>query len=230
MNQNNEHNTNGLPSIAGSRITKIASVMMGMAVIIACYAYTKAESGFGQIALYALASLIFTVAAFFMFIVIVAHRATKNKNNFFLYDRKTKQNISAEALTFEGVRARVLEFMSVFKYRGKLYMGDLFSDDRTVPESFKPLFCYEILYELATDDGIRAEAFLSFGTECASIFSKYLSQNNDHEFAARICGFIYDFSSGNKDVVKFQEYIQSQKDHIKSKMLGYTVENIRKFD
>lgn len=230
MNQNNEHDTNSLPGIAGSRITKIASVMMGISVIIACYSYAKAGNGFGQIALYALAAFIFVVAAFLMFIVIAAHIAAKNKNNFFLYDKKTKQNIPTEALTFEGVRSRVLEFMSVFKYRGKLYMGDLFSDDRTVPESFKPLFCYEILYELATDDGIRAESFLSFGTECASIFSKYLGQNDDHELAARICGFIYDFSSGNKDVGKFQEYIQSQRDHIKSKMLGYTVENIRKFD
>ena len=154
----------------------------------------------------------------------------KNRKNFFLYDRKTKADMPLSALTFSEVRHRLLDFMSIFKRRGKLYVGDLFDENPHITENFKPLFCYEILYELAIEDGaMDARSFLGFGGECADIFTKYLRQTEDYELATAIRTYIFDYSEENDNTKGFKEYIKSKKEHIESKMLGYAKKNIEKF-
>jgi hypothetical protein len=160
---------------------------------------------------------------------VSALRSLKNRRNFFLYDKKKKADITASELTFDTVRSKICEFMSIFKHKGKLYIGDLFSNNATVPEHFKPLFCYELLYELATDDGLEAGVFLSFGSECAEVFAKYLRENEDYELANKVYAFIVDFEAGNRRTAEFKQYMNTQTEHIKTKMLGYAVSNIEKF-
>jgi hypothetical protein len=183
----------------------------------------------GRAAAYVFGAILCFIATTLITVTMSARRAFKNRRNFFLYDKKKKTDISPAELTFDSVRSKICEFMSIFKHKGKLYIGDLFSNNATVPEHFKPLFCYELLYELATDDGLEAGVFLSFGSECAEVFAKYLRENEDYELATRIYSYIVDFESGDKRIAEFKDYMSSMSQHIESKMLGYTKENIEKF-
>ncbi len=212
------------------KLIKIASVGIAGAIILACFAYTRLEDELLKTMLYIASSFISTVAGVFILGAISIGREEKNRHNFFLYDRRSRTEIPVSSLTVIKVRERVLEFMSIFKRRGRLYVGDLFDENPNIPEYFKPLFCYEILYEIATDDGMDASAFLSFGGECAEIFTRYLRESEDYELATSLCTFIYDYSEENNNSVSFKEYIKTKKEHIEDKMLKYAVKNIEKFN
>ena len=232
MDQNNSQNNSQnqkSPRPLGEGVVKLAAIMIGAAVVACCYAYTKVDEVIVRILILAMSLVTVGVAVLLIAAVIFARRADKNRNNFFLYNRKTKKEISVGELTFKEMRMRLLAFMSIFRHKGKVYVGDLLVDDKNVPDHFKPLFCYELLYELATDDGLDAEMFLSFGPECADIFSRYLRENQDYELALRLRSFIFDFAEGNKRVEEFREYMGGLKAHIEAKMMEYTKENIEKF-
>lgn len=229
MDQNKKDSSEALRE-ARIKIVKIASVGIALAIVLACYAYTRVEDAITQTVLYGVASLISTFAGIFIIGAVSLGRAEKNRRNFFLYDRRKKADIAVSELTVATVRERLLEFMAIFKRRGKLYIGELFDDNPHIPEVFKPLFCYEILYELALGDGsIDASTFLGFGNECADIFTKYLRENGDYELAVGIRGYICDYSKHNDNSESFREYLKHKKTHIETKMLGYAVKNIEKF-
>ncbi|MBE6583874.1 MAG: DUF805 domain-containing protein [Ruminococcaceae bacterium] len=229
-NDQNKDQANDRIREATITITKIASVLIAIAIVAACYSYTKVSDMILQMVIYCICTVLCLVASVLIAAAVSARRAHKHKRNFFLYDRKKKTDVSVNDLTFDTVRTRLCEFMSIFKHKGKLYIGDLFSSNSTVPEHFKPLFCYELLYELATNDGIDAGIFLSFGSECGEVFAKYLRQNEDYEMATKIYSYIIDFESGDKRIAEFKEYMQSMDEHIKDQMLVYTKNNIDKFN
>ena len=220
---------NKSPTPLGEGIMRLAAVLIGAAVIIACYSYTRVDEPLVRMVWYGIAAMAVILASFLITVVVFARRADKNKNNFFLYDRKTRRDLPVSALTFKELRKRLLGFMSIFRRRGKIYVGDLLMDEKNVPEHFKPLFCYELLYELATSDDMDAESFLSFGPECADVFSKYLRVNEDYELALNVSTFIFDFADGNKRIEEFKSFIGSKTEHIEGKMLDYVRRNIEKF-
>ena len=211
-------------------IVKVASVAIAIAIIIACYSYTKVPDEITQMALYVVSSIVLGIATLFIMGAISLGRAEKNRRNFFLYDRKNKADIPISSLTTQQVRDKLVDFMSIFKRGGKLYIADLFDENPNIPEHFKPLFCYEILYELASGEGMDAGAFLRFGSECADVFSKYLRENEDYELANKLRTFILDHSRENDNTESFKDYLKTKKEHISEKMLGYAVRNIEKFN
>ena len=172
---------------ARMKLIKIASVGVAGAIVLACYAYTQIEEVLLQTVLFGAASLIAVVSGIIILGTVSLGREQKAKRNFFLYDRRQKKDIAVGDLTLPFVRERLREFMSIFKRRGKLYVGELFDENPHIPEYFKPLFCYEILCELASGEGgVDAKTFLSFGRECAEVFTKYLRENGDYELATSI--------------------------------------------
>ena len=215
---------------ARMKLIKIASVGVAGAIVLACYSYTQIEDAILQTVLYGAASLVAVVSGLIILGTVSLGREMGSGRNFFLYDHRQKKDIAVKDLTLDRVRTKLREFMSVFKHKGKLYVGELFDDNPHIPEHFKPLFCYEILCELASGDGgVDANAFLGFGRECADIFSKYLRENRDYELATALNGFFCDYSPENNNSESFRQYLKTQKEHIEEKMLSYTVENIEKF-
>lgn len=228
---NNDQNNQKTPSAdeIGEKIIRFGSILVAAAIILFCFAYTRIESPILAAAVFVLSGLLGCVGVFIIVVIAFGMRVEKHKTNFFLYDKKKKQNIELCELTVNEIRKRLNEFMSTFKHRGRLYVGDLFDERRRVPEHFKPLFCYELLCQISEGSQAQAETFLSFGLECADIFSKYLSQSSDYELASRIKTFICEYSEKNQKTEDFFCYIASQKQHIEEKMLNYTIENIEKF-
>lgn len=220
-----------MPNIeeVGEKIIRFGAILVAAAIILFCFAYTKIESPLLQAVAFGFSGLLGCVGIFIIVVIAAGIRAEKHKTNFFLYDKKKKKNIELCDLTVTEIRKRLSDFMSTFKHRGKLYIGDLFDESRHIPEYFKPLFCYEVLCQIAEGSKSQAETFLSFGFECAEVFSKYLSQNSDYELASRIKSYIAEYSGGEHKTESFCSYISEQKQSIEEKMLNYTVTNIEKF-
>ncbi len=228
---NNDQNNQNNPSIEeiGEKVIRFGAILIAAAIILFCFAYTKIESPLLQMLAFGLSTLLGCVGIFIIVVIAVGMRAEKHKTNFFLYDKKKRKNIDPCELTVAEIRKRLEEFMSSFKHRGKLYIGDLFDERRHIPEHFKPLFCYEVLCQIAEGSNSQAETFLSFGFECAEVFSKYLSQNADYELASKIKTYIAEYSDGEHKAEGFCSYISEQKQSIEEKMLNYTVTNIERF-
>lgn len=215
---------------AGMKLIKVGSVMIAIAIVTLCYGLAKVDDDLTRTVVYSIGWGLALIGAFLIFTTISAMRSLKNRRNFFLYDKKKKSDIAPSELTFDTVREKICEFMSIFKHRGKLYVGDILSDNAVVPEHFKPLFCYELLYELSTGEGMDAGVFLSFGDECATVFAKYLRQNEDYELANTIYSYISDFSAGNRRIAEFKAFMSDKCDHIRAQMLKYAKDNIEKFN
>ena len=233
MDQNKKDRENARDAAmaeARMKLIKIASVGVAGGIVLACYSYTKVEDAILQTVFYGAASLIAVICGIIILGTVSLGREMKSRRNFFLYDHREKKDIEVRELTVTRVREKLREFMSIFKHRGRLYVGELFDENPHIPEHFKPLFCYEILCELASGEGgIDAGTFLGFGRECAEIFSKYLRENKDYELATGINGFFCEYSPENNNSESFKEYLKAKKEHIEEKMLSYTIENIEKF-
>ncbi len=231
MNQNN--NLEEIPreelEKISRRISNFGAILIAVAIIGFCFAIAKIDDLTVKIIIAVIACFVGAVGAFLMIIAAIGTKDMSRPDNFFLYNTKTKENIDVSELTVDEVRKRLIKFMASYKHRGKLYIGDLFDERMRIPEHFKPLFCYELLCELCDENGADAEAFLSFGNECAEVFTKYLSQSGDYELAMKIRGYITDFSSGKKNVEEFRQYIFSKKAFLEERMLQYATSNIKKF-
>ena len=210
------------------KITRFGAILVAVGVVMYCFSITKIDQGFLRLLVSILACLIGALGIFIIIVVVAGSKAEKQKRNFFLYDRKKKQNIDVSELNISSVREKIADFMAAFKIRGKLYVGDLFDEKNRIPDHFKTLFCYELLCQIS-EQRANAEIFLSFGKECADIFSEYLTKNGDGELAMKIRAYILDFSDGDKKTEEFRELIVSQKESLEEKMLSYTVKNIEKF-
>ena len=231
MNQNNnfeEIPREELEKIS-RRISNFGAILIAAAIIGVCFAIAKIDDITLKIVIAAVACVVGGVGAFIMIISAVATKESARQDNFFLYNKKTKTNVDVAELTVPEVRKRLMALMASYKHRGKLYIGDLFDERMRIPEHFKPLFCYELLCELSDENGADAEAFLSFGDECAEVFIKYLSQSGDYEIATRIKSYITDFSSGKENASEFKQYITEQKPTLEANMLKYAKNNIKKF-
>lgn len=213
------------------KLVRFGSVLVAVAIVLACFAYTKVTPGLGQIMMYIAAGAVALIGGFVIFVMAYGTHMEKNKRNFFLYDKKLKKDIPIGELTVPRIRERLVMHMALFKHKGKLYVGDLFdSRQLLVPEIIKPLFCYELLCEIADEGGANASVFLSFGAECAEIFTKYLAANDDHELALKIKGYFFEYAENAEISGEFREFIIAQKAHIEEKMLSYTVKNIDRFN
>lgn len=229
----NNNNLDDIPKEAletmARRMSNFGAILIGVAIIGICFAIAKLEGEFIRIAVIVLAGLVGIVGIFLMIIAAVGIRNEFPKHNFFLYDKKAKKDIAPSELTVSLVRERISLFMSSFKRRGKLYIGDLFDPRMRISDPFKTLFCYEILCEIGEKSGADPATFLSFGLECADTFYTYLAFNGDHELALKLKSFILDFSEGHENAEEFASFLSSKKEYMEEKMLDFTVKNIKKF-
>ncbi|MBQ8409734.1 MAG: hypothetical protein IJY39_12820 [Clostridia bacterium] len=227
-NDNNDRLPENVSAEINDKITRFGAILIAVAIILFCFSYTKITQSFLQIVLYVLSGLLAAIGLFIITVITLGARMEKHKTNFFLYNKKTKQTIPPAELTVQEARQRITEYMSAFKRRGKLYVGELF-DIPMIPEYFKPLFCYELLCQIAEEGEEKAELFLSYGAECSEIFAKYLMQTDDYELARLIRGYVHEFSEKREIKHSFAGYLHEHKAQLEEKMLRYIVDNIDKF-
>ncbi|MBR2721316.1 MAG: hypothetical protein IKB75_00885 [Clostridia bacterium] len=207
---------------------RIITVLVGIALILSAYAITHAATALARILLFVLAGTALLIAAFFLYLLILAFVIRKKGRNYFLYDRKRGGNMAPEDLTSAHVSERILRYMALFRQGRQLYITSLFDEEGGAPEVFKPLFCYQLLCMMATcHERAQWNAFLDGGKELADVFSTYLLQANEEELSREVQ---YHMAHAEGDSRPFQLYLQSKKDYLLCRMLEYTKQHLHEFE
>lgn len=211
-------------------MVRIACVLFAVSVIAICFGVARVESMPVRIAIFVSATFMILLGALFVYAAIYSKYSKTHKKNYFLYDKKRKGDRELSELDFELVRAKVIDYMSLFKHGKRLYVGEMFTDTPWTVEAMKPLLCYELLYELSGSNSIEScKMFLGYGAECSAIFSKHLMETGDYELSESVAKFFADFSGDRETAERFSEYMASKKSYIESKVIEYTKKNIDKF-
>ncbi len=213
-----------------AKLVRIGSVMVALAIVGICFAIVRVEDVIIKIAILSLSGMLIFIGGMFIASVAYLKYHETHKKNYILYDKKIKADIPLEQVSFELVRGKVIDYMSVFRRGKQLYVGELFVDTPWTIQGMKTLVCYELLYELASKTDIAGcKTFLGYGSECSGIFSKYLMENRDFDLSANVAKYFTEYEH-NKDVAKeFCEYIETQKAHIEKRMVEFVKENPEKF-
>lgn len=229
MNNNNDNNH----SLAAdfSPLYKFCAVLIAIAIVLAAFTYTKVEGVVIQLSLFSLSGLLLTFSTFLLITARKAKKLSQRKVNYFLYDRKTDGERNVDTLTFDEIRIKIQKYMGMFKRGKRLYLGDLFDERVNIPKAFRPLFCFELLYEMSDDKNPhgRAKTFLSFGVECAGAFYAHLSSAGECQLAEDLKRFFEDYAEGKNNEEEFSLYLKSQKEHIQLSIVKYLKEHINEF-
>ena len=116
MNQNNhpeEIPREELEKIS-RRISNFGAILIAVAIIGVCFAVAKIDDLTVKIIVAVVACFIGAVGAFLMIIAAVGAREAGRKDNFFLYNKKTKTNIDVSELTVAEVRGRLTSLMASY--------------------------------------------------------------------------------------------------------------------
>ena len=229
MNQNDNKSQN-IPADFGP-LYKLCAILIAIAIVIAAFTYKKVEEPVFKLALFMLSGIILSFSLYLLKSIIKTKKFLYGKTNYFLYDKKLNGDKNIDSLTFSEARQKIQSYMSLFRRGKKLYLGDLFDERIKIPQVFRPLFCFELLYAITehNDKEARAKLFLSYGLECAGAFYVHLSFAGDTELADGIKSFFSDFAAGKRNENEFLDYLNSKKEHIEESVLKYLREHINEF-
>ncbi len=208
---------------------------MAAGFLLLCFAIVKMEAGFLRGFLILLGALVLGFGILFLIVINSAKKLAqdKNRHNYILYDRKKRREVELDSLSFADIRAKIQQYMAIFKRGKKLYIGDLFDEGLHIPTPIRTLFCYELLYEISESNiaKTRAASFLSFGNECAGVFYSYLSAAGDVQLAEKIRGYFSEAAYGNADESseKFTKFLCANKAYLESAIMKYTKNHIDEF-
>ncbi len=210
-------------------LLRAAAILFGLSALLVAVAFTQFERIISKILMTVCAAIPFLIGLFLVYLVILSRRASKQRFNYFLYDRKLRGNMPAEQLTASHVSDCLMRYMTLFRQGKRLYINQLFEESSGVPNAFKPLFCYQILGMMsASTQQSQWDAFLEGGKEMADVFSTYLAQAGEDELSRDIQFYMATSDAEASDA--FRQYLQSRQEYLSERMLAYTKEHIREFD
>ncbi len=150
--------------------------------------------------------------------------------NYFLYDGKSKRNITADKLTPTMVHAKMSRYISAYApSEGKLWTdGVLERDDLDMDDVFKPLVAYKLLFDLAEMDVEKGwKCFENASFETVDFLCSCLEMNAELEVA----GNIRKMKQVRPFNVKYiRDYLVSNKGYLQTKMMMYVRENLEEFE
>ena len=224
-------NNSPLPPGDFAPLYKLAAVLIAAGFLVFCFAGVKIENFILQTVLFALGSLLSFVGILLILAIRSAKKFAKQKHNYILYDRKTKNDKDIDSLTLADIREKVQKYMSLFKRGKKLYVGDLFNNDIKVPPAIRTLFCYELLYEISEGEAgaQKAQLFLSFGKECGGVFYAYLSAAGEVQLAEKLRTYFNNHSAGEDSSEKLHRFLGTNKSYIEAAMMNFTKNHINEF-
>ena len=151
------------------------------------------------------------------------------KPNYFLYNPQTRRNMSVQKLTFQTINARMNRFLSGYaSSEGKVWNDRVFDNPYLeMPEEFKPLVAYKLLFGLAEKDSEAGWKCLENASEETVLFlTNGLELNKDSEFAAAFSNLM---SQRPINIKVIRDYLVKNKRYIQSKMTKYVIDNISCF-
>ena len=149
--------------------------------------------------------------------------------NYFLYSPKAKRNMSVQKLTFQIINARMNRFLSAYaSSEGKLWNDRVLDNPYLdMPEEFRPLVAYKMLFGLADKDSEGGWRCLENASDETVIFIRRgLELNEDDQFAQTFAELM---EEKPVNVAPVRDYLVKNKRYIQSKMTKYVIENIDRF-
>ena len=149
--------------------------------------------------------------------------------NYFLYDSSAKRNISVQKLTFAMVNAKMNRFLSGYAQSEAKIWKDRVLDNPylEMPEEFKPLVAYKLLYGLAESDAPAGWACLEGASDdtlkfiCGSI-----ANCGDGNFANALYNAMAE-KPANMNMIR--DFLIKNSRYMQSRMMKYVVSNIDRF-
>ena len=151
------------------------------------------------------------------------------KPNYFLYSSQAKRNVSVQKLTFQVINARMNRFLSGYAAsEGKLWNDRILDDPYLdMPEEFRPLVAYKMLFGLADKDSeIGWRCLENASEDTVAFIRKGLEMNRDTEFAS---AFERIMAQKPVNMQVIRDYLVKNKRYMQSKMTKYVIENIDRF-
>ncbi len=179
-----------------------------------------------KIILFAMSVVSFALTAEVVYLAILMMDADPN---YFLYDPRTKRNISPQKLSFQVINARMNKFLSSYAAsEGKIWNDRVFDNPYLdIPEEFKPIIAYKLLYSLAEKDVEAGWKCFENSSEATLVFiCKGLEANGDNEFAATIA----QINERPMNIKAARDYLVKNKKYMQSKMTRYVIDNIELFN
>ena len=150
------------------------------------------------------------------------------KPNYFLYNSQIKHNISVQKLTFQTINSRMNRFLSGYaSSEGKIWNARVLDNPYLdMPQEFKPLVAYKLLYGLAEKDADAGWECLENASEETLLFIyNGISMNNDKDFAFNFA----QLTQRPMNIKLVRDYLIRNKRYMQGKMTKYVVENIDRF-
>ena len=151
--------------------------------------------------------------------------------NFFLYDGKTKSNVSIDDLDFETVNRKMTFVMTkLSSTASQVWTENVFEQENEVfdgDDSFVPLVAYKILYDLS--DRANESIWNLYVMADASIIDSIVSalEANDDGDLGKAFKYLHENAEGNYE--RTEKFLADNKKYIQNKMVKYVKTNINRF-
>ncbi len=155
--------------------------------------------------------------------------SSDSRPNYFLYDNRQGRNVSVQKLTFQMINAKMNRYLSAFApSEGKLWTDRVLEKpDLEMPDEFKPLVAYKLLFDLAEHDSENGwKCFEIASVETVGFLCDALEMNGDEEMAQNL----RQMKAATPINLKYiRDYLVRNRQYLKEKMRRYVYENIQKF-
>ena len=157
--------------------------------------------------------------------------STDENTNFFLYDQRSKRNISVEDLEFNGVNKKMTYVMTkLVANASRVWTSNLFADNKEFFEEneiFKPLVAYKVLYDLVdrSNESIW-NLYLMADKGVISSIADALAMNADDDLGKAI-KFLHENAAG--DYERTRKFLDDNRKYLQNKMTKYVKVHISKF-
>ena len=153
---------------------------------------------------------------------------TDSDPNYFLYDHKSRRNIAVQKLTFQMINSRMNRVLSGYAAsEGKLWNERVLDNPYLeMPEEFKPLVAYKLLFGLADKDAEAGWKCLENASdETLAFIYAGLRLNGDDQLADCLAELL----ARPVDMARARDYLVRNKRYLQGKMTKYVIDNVDKF-
>lgn len=190
----------------------------------------KAEAAFVSVVAAILAVELILLGAAILAFTILSHDGDAN---FFLYDRKSKRNISEDELSFERINSRMGYYMTLISSsQEQMWTKNVLAGANVrFGQGFvyKPLVAYKMLYDLIELDRPETwELFTGADADVISTLCRVLASCGEKDMADTLLD-AYEGAESVQDVEWVRDFIMGNAKYIRRRMREYVLKNIEEF-
>ena len=165
-------------------------------------------------------------------LLLAAAFGESEKANFFLYDSKTKSNISVDDLDFALINRKMSFVMTTLaSSSAAAWNENVFSEENEIfadgDDAFVPLIAYKMLYDLCERANEEVwQSYIAADESVIDAISSALEHNDDNDLGK---AFKFLHQSAEGDYERTEKFLSDNRKYIQNKMIKYVKTNIDRF-